>query len=77
MQTLHRGGANSGIIIAIMLKSHEDYVQYSLINNMPLNKDELRAIRLVSTLCATAASLETYDRIMEWHFHETGELNDP
>ena len=32
-----------------MLKSYEDYVQYSLINNMPLNKDELRAIRLVST----------------------------
>ena len=48
-----------------MLKSYEDYVQYSLINNMPLNKDELRAIRLVSTLRATAASLETYDRIME------------
>ena len=41
-----------------MLKSYEDYVQYSLINNMPLNKDELRAIRLVSTLRATAASLE-------------------
>ena len=60
-----------------MLKSYEDYVQYSLINNMPLNKDELRAIRLVSTLRATAASLETYDRIMEWHFRETGELKDP
>ena len=48
-----------------MLKSYEDYVQYSLINNMPLKEDELRAIQLVSTLRATAASLETYDHIME------------
>ena len=45
-----------------MLKSYEDYVQYSLINNMPLKEDELRAIQLVSTLHTTAASLETYDR---------------
>ena len=26
---------------------------------------------------ATAASLETYDRIMEWHFRVTGHLQDP
>ena len=60
-----------------MLKSFQNYVEYSLINNMELSENEIRAIRLVSTLRATAASLETYDRIMEWHFREIGELEDP
>ena len=60
-----------------MLKSYKDYVQYSLNNNLSLNKKELAAIQLVSTLRATAATLETYDRIMEWHFHVTGNLQDP
>ena len=59
-----------------MLKSYNNYVQYSLINNLSLNKKELAAIRLASTLRATAASLETYDRIMEWHFRVTGELHE-
>ena len=31
---------------------------------MELSENEIRAIRLVSTLRATAASLETYDRIV-------------
>ena len=38
---------------------------------LSFNKKELAAIRLVSTLRATAASLETYDGIMEWHFRVT------
>ena len=60
-----------------MLKSYNNYVKYSLINNLSLNKKELAAIQLASTLRPTAASLETYDRIMEWHFRITGELQDP
>ena len=60
-----------------MLKSIQNYVEYSLINNMELSENEIRAIRLVSTLRATVASLETYDCIMEWHFREIGELSDP
>ena len=40
----------------------------------PLNKNQRKAIRLMSKLRETKASLDTYDSVMEWHLKETGEL---
>ena len=34
----------------------------------------IRAIRIMSILRKTDASLSTYKSVMEWHFHESGEL---
>ena len=65
---MHRPNINAHVRIKMQFGLHE---------NPKTAFSPAVMIRLVSTLRATAASLETYDRIMEWHFRETGELTDP
>ena len=42
---------------------------------MPFTKNETDAIKLLLTLRKSAASLKTYDDLMEWHFRASGNLH--
>ena len=42
----------------------------------PLDKHQVRAIKLLRLLRAKKAPLDTYDKVQEWFLHETGVLQD-
>ena len=66
--------ADSLVIDQQIVRSFREYCVIAEKYFVPLNTKERKAIRLMSELRKTKASLDTYDTIMEWHLKETKEL---
>jgi len=57
-----------------ILDNFTQYINDSFEQNCQLNSNEVRAINLMTILRKTKAPLSTYERIMDWHFKDNGDI---
>ena len=65
---------NPGQPIDWILGNFTEYCDYATEYWNPFTKHEVAAIKLMTTLRNTKASLDTYEAVMEWHLKTIGEI---